>query len=261
MPEVASWSLEVDDTTFTENAKKFLTDIGKAEKDFVREQSSLLARDLGKYTPPYAGKQLPPTNRKKIATAKDIAAGKGAVDAGIRSICQKRNKRKTINNFIKEYGGGGPIIRNGIQIAPRVIDDMDTLRNWHYMNRTKWGRTKRLAYSMRPIVHKTLLNKYIKHRQLDVGISKAAFYRSSLQLGGPHNEVKQVKNGLRMMLGTGKLKKNKEGYQGIITGRAPGVYHTIAKIPAIQTNRNKQALARLKILANAQAKKAKLNDA
>lgn len=250
------FSLEIDDKTFTKGAKKLLTDLGKAEKDFVREQSSLLARDLAKFTPPYVTYPLGNTNT--VGTAKDIKQGKTAILMGLRSICKPR--KKTTCNWARKAFGNGPIIINGIQIAKGVIDDEETLRKWHQSNRNQYGRTKRVAENERPFVFKTMFNRYVRNVQSDVGIAKASFYKASLHLGGKHTAVKQIKLGLRKGTGKGSIKKTNEGYVGSVYGLAKGAYRTKNHLPALQKDRSIKALKRLKILAREQAKKSTLND-
>ena len=256
MPKTGSFSLEIDDKTFTKNAKKFLTDLGKTEKEFVREQSSFLARDLAKYTPPYVS--FPTGNKNTVGTAKDIKAGKDALAMGLYSICHIR-KKKTINWARKAFGNG-PIMNKGRQIASGVIDDIETLSRWHYGNRKANGRTKDVAKSDRPFVYSAVFNKYLRRRLQDVGVAKASFYKASLHLGGKHNAVKAIKLNLGKATGKGSIKKDRDGYTGIVSGLSKGGYNTKKYLPMIQKDRSIKALKRLRILANDAARKAKLND-
>lgn len=251
-----SFSLEVDSKTFTKRAKKFLDDLGKKEKDFIREQTSFLARDLAKFTPPYV--TFPTGNKNTVGTAKDIAQGKKAVELALRSICKAR-KKKTINWARKAFGNG-PIIINGKQIGHGVIDDMNALHTWHKKNRNMFGRTKRVAENERPFVFKTLLNKYIKLQKQNVGIAKASFYKASLHLGGKHNAVRAIKMGLAKGTGKGKVNKDSKGYEGSVYGLAKGAYRTKNHLPNLRKDRQIKAIARLKILASKQAKEAELNE-
>jgi len=258
MAKGGSFNVEVDDSVFKKDTAKFLKAIGKEEKDFIREQSGMVARDLAKYTPPFVKGTWPDFNKDTIGTSADIKAGKNAVAGGIASICMRPSSKKTINQKIKAFGRNGPVYssRKGkARIAYGVIDNMKDLANWHYKNRTSQGRTLKVASIDRPMVWKSVFNKYIKRRQEDVGIAKAGFYKASLRFGAKAKAPPNIKKNVGKAAGLGILKQTKDGWVGHVSGTSKGAEYTVNKLPMIERNRGEKAIKRLERLAKDRAKK------
>jgi len=255
MAKGGSFNIEVDDSVFKKDTATFLAKIGKEEKTFIREQSGMVGRDLAKYTPPFVKGTWPDFNKDSIGTAADIKAGKNAVAGGIASICMRPSSKKTINQKIKAFGRNAPVYKGKQRIAFGVIDNMKDLANWHYKNRTSQGRTLKVAAIDRPMVWKSIFNKYIKRRQEDVGIAKAGFYKASLKFGAKAKAPPNIKKNAGKAAGLGILKQTKEGWVGNISGTSKGAEYTVNKLPMIERNRGKKAAKRLEILAKKRAKK------
>ena len=251
MAKGGKFNVEVDDTLFKKNAKKFLLEIGIEEKDFIKEQSGLLARDLARFTPPYAS--FPVNKGTSIGKPADIRAGKFAVFYDIIGICHPR-KRSAIN-WAKKNFGNGYIYANNVKIGKGVIENIGDLSNWHHQNRNRRGRTKRIPDSEQPFVLKTVFNKYYKRRQKDVGIAKASFYKASLAFDAKGSAPPNVKKNLGKSAGLGIMRKTDKGWVGNISGTSKGAADTLRHLPQIQFDREKRAMARLKYIVNALMKK------
>ena len=255
MAKGGSFNVEVDDSVFKKDTAKFLKAIGKEEKTFIREQSGMVARDLAKYTPPFVNGAFPDFAKDNIGTSADIKAGKNAVEGGLKSICFRVKKKPTINKAIKNFGRNGPVYKGKQQIAFGVIDNLRDLANWHYKNRTSQGRVLKVPTIQRPMVWKSVFNKYIKRRQEDVGIAKAGFYKASLRFGAKQKAAPNIKKNVGKAAGLGILKQTKEGWVGHVSGTSKGAEYTVNKLPMIERNRGEKAIKRLKILAKNRAKK------
>ena len=255
MAKSVSFDVEVDDSVFKKDTATFLAKIGKEEKDFIREQSGMVARDLAKYTPPFVKGTWPDFAKDTIGTSADIKAGKNAIEGGLKSICFRIKKKTTINKAIKDFGRNAPVYKGKQQIAFGVIDNIKDLSNWHYKNRTSQGRVLKVATIQRPMVWLSVFNKYVKRRQEDVGIAKAGFYKASLRFGAKEKAPPNIKKNVGKAAGLGILKQTKDGWVGHISGTSKGAEYTVNKLPMIQRNRGEKAAKRLEILVKKRAKK------
>lgn len=214
-------NITVDDTVFRAKLVKLARKVGVNEKKFVREQAGFLAREIARYTPPYAS--YPTGASLKMGTADDFKTGKNAILNDLLIICQVR-KPKTINWAIREFKGG-PIYYKNKRIAPGVLQDIGELARWHKQNKGSKGRTKMLPDIDKPFVKTTVFNKYKRFLFSEVGSSKAAFAKAALALGSKGSIPLPIQKNLSGASGSGSMRKRSKGYIGFVSGRAKGLYH------------------------------------
>ena len=242
----------VDYRAFEKKAKALAKKLGKDEREFVKQQTGILAREVAKMTPPFAS--FPSLKKgSAIGNKEDKKIGEWAIYMDIKWICTVIPDGDIAK--AKQSWGSGPIIySNGKVIAKGVIDNVSELRNWHNSNQGLNNRTKPLKGPMRYWVSETVFTSYVKSEQKKVGIAKAAFAKASLALGAKGAIPAWVKNSMNSTSGSGQLIKESKGTKGIITGRAGGLFHTNRHIPALMKNRLIKAVKRGEFLMRKAAK-------
>ena len=242
----------IDDSVFQKRARILAKKLGKDEKEFIKQQTGILAREVARMTPPFAS--LPKlSNSASVGSAKDIKAGKWAVFIDIAQICTVKTKGE-INKAKKSWGSGPIIYGKGRVIAKGIIDDGSMLHAWHSANQGANNRTKPLTGSNRYWVSSPVFKAYVKAQQDNVGTAKAAFYKAAQALGAKVTAPAGVKNNKANAAGTGTVKKESKGSKGIITGRAGGLFHTNKHLPMLRKNRLVKAVKRGEFLMRKAAK-------
>ena len=242
--------IDIDDSVFQQKARLLARKLGKDEKEFIKQQTGILAREVAKFTPPFD--TFPNNKGTAIGKKADEKMGKWAVYIDIKWICTI--KPANVIAKAKQSWGSGPIIYGGKTISKGVIDDVGSLRAWHNANQRANNRTKALKGPMRYWVSDTVFAAYVKEEQKKVGIAKAAFAKASVALGAKGAVPAWVKKHMGIVSGTGTVQKDTKGSKGIITGRAGGLFHTISKLPAIRKNRLIKAVKRGEFLMRKAAK-------
>ena len=243
----------IDDSVFQERVVKLARRFKVDEKQFIKDQSRLLARDAARYTPPYV--VFPgSTNGTAIGSKADIELGEWAVYRDLKNIFIVLPDDKIWKEH--KYSKGGPIYRHGTIISPGVITDVFTLHRWHRDNKNSRGRTKKLKIPGIPWVGESLFLEYLKSQQASVGMAKASFLKASLAFGGKPSATPKIKRHLARASGSGSMTKTKEGYKGSMVARAEGLYHLVRLLPHVRRDRTKKAEKRLEILAKNAAKAA-----
>lgn len=251
MPRYGTNSTYIDDSVFQRRARKLAKIYGVDEKEFIKDQTGLLAREAAKMTPPWDG--FPKLSGTGVGTGKDIKAGKMAVRFDLFKIAAPR-KKGVVSWAIKTFKGG-PIYYNGKIVAPFAIDDEATLARWHDKWQQPNGRTAKLAADARPWVSAPVFNRHLKKEEAKVGIAKAAFVKASLDLGAKGTIPAAVMKNLAVPMGGGKVVKTSKGPHGAIDARADGLWHTKRHLPRLMTNRLKKAVKRLEYIGRQSAKK------
>ena len=234
--------IEIDSSVFEQKARLLAKKLGKSEREFIKNQTGLLAREVAKMTPPYAGKPTWPTNTAAVGSAKDIKAGKGAIIKDLLKIC-KTQKSPDIKKLWKRHGAG-PVMINGIQIAAGIIMNESELRTWHRKNQSARLRTKQLPRTSQMYVATVVFNRYAKQQQRYVGRAKAVFYGAALTLGAKVSAPPNVKMNMLSVYSYGRVKGVSGKTVGEIGGRAGGLFHTIRHIPMLKKNRLIKAVKR-----------------
>jgi len=242
----------IDDSLFKKRAAALARNLGKDEVEFIKQQTGILAREVARFTPPFAS--FPKNSSSaSVASAKDIKAGKVATYIDIAQICTVKLKGE-INKAIKR-GGKGPITSfKGEAISLGIIDDVTTLHNWHKANQRANNRTRPLMGPNRYWVSAPIFKSYVKEQQKNVGTAKAAFYKAAIALGATVTAPMGVKNNTGNAKGTGKVEKKSKGSKGTITGKAGGLFHTNKHLPMLRKNRLIKALKRGEFLMRKAAK-------
>ena len=252
-----SQNVGIDYSEFQRKAKALVKVWKLEEKDFIKDQSRLLAREAARFTPPFAGGKLPSWSKgTAVGTKADIEAGENAIKKDIKRICFIVPDKVASDEHMRSKGR--PVYRKGVIVAPGVITNGIKLYRWHQDNKLKNGRTRKLDVPKIPWVGRALADEYIKDMQKHAGVAKAAFLKVSMDFGGKSSAPPKIKRHLGKATGSGKLTTNKKGTEGLLTAMADGLYHTKRQVPHLMRNRLEKALKRLQILAKAAAKKAKL---
>ena len=246
-----SKDIDIDDSVFQKRAKELARKLGKDEKEFIKQQTGILAREVARMTPPFAS--FPKlSNSASVGSAKDIKAGKWAVYIDVAQICTVKTKGE-ITKAVKSWGVG-PIVYGNKTIAKGVINDASRLHAWHSANQGANNRTKPLMGANRYWVSAPVFKAYVKTQQDNVGTAKAAFYKAAIALGAKVTAPAGVKNNKVNSVGTGTVKKESKGSKGIIMGRAGGLFHTNKFLPMLRKNRLIKAVKRGEFLMRKAAK-------
>jgi len=245
--------IDIDDSVFQQRVAALARKLGKDEFEFIKNQTGILAREVARMTPPYA---VYPTltNSASVGSAKDIAAGKGAVAKDLYKICSTR--KSPVIRWAMSTFGLGPVVFE-TQVAAGVITNIKDLSNWHGKNQGLNNRTKWLPVASRYWVSEILFNKYRIQEQKKVGTAKSAFYKAAIQLGAKVTAPAAVKNNIFNSGGGGAMKRGAGGSSGIITGKAGGLFHTNKFLPMLRKNRLIKAVKRGEFLMRKAAKDSK----
>lgn len=257
-------NIGIDIVEFKRKAKKLAKQFELDEKEFIKDQSRLLAREAAIYTPPWAGnkndnalKKLAERKGTAVASKADIQAGENAIKGDIKRICYVV-RDKQVWEWREKYGENALIYnKHGVPIATGVITNGTKLYRWHQEKRLKNGRTSdRLKIPEMPAVGRSLIEEYTKDMQKHVGVAKASLLKAAIDFGDKGAAPPKIKRHLGKATGSGKLNKKSKGYEGLVHAIAEGTYTTKRFIPHLMRNRLEKAHARLKILAREAAKKA-----
>lgn len=242
----------IDDSTFQKRARALARKLKVDEYAFVKEQTGLLARDVAKYTPPFAS--FPSKGGKSIGTSKDAKAGKMAV---LQSIAQIVTVKETgVIRWAKKTFKGKPIYRGKKLIALGIIESESELGSWHRRNRRANGRTRPLKGDQRYWISKRLFNRYVKAEQKKVGIAKATFAKAGMLLGSKGKSLAFISQHFSRANGSGRMARTSKGAYGLIRGSSPGLWHVFKRIPTIERDRLIKAVKRLEFIGKAASKKA-----
>lgn len=241
----------IDDSTFQKKARALARKLKVDEYDFVKDQTGLLARDVAKYTPPFAS--FPTKGGKSIGTSKDAKQGKMAVLQSIAQIVTV--KEPGVLRWAKKTFKGKPIYRGKRLIGLGIIESESELAQWHRRNRRRNGRTLPLKGEHRYWVSKRLFNRYVKAEQKKVGLAKATFAKAGLQLGAKGKTLGFISQHFGRASGAGRMARTSKGPYGLIRGSSPGLWHVFKRIPTIERDRLIKAVKRLEFIGKQAAKK------
>ena len=245
--------IEIDSSVFEQKARLLAKKLGKSEREFVKDQAGLLARDVAKMTPPYANKKLPSLKvGTSVGSKADIEAGENAIYWDLKKIYEVLPDDVIWKEH--KHSKGGPIYRYGSIRSPGVITDVFKLHRWHRENRNSRGRTKKLKRPGIPWVGESLFTEYLKSQQASAGMAKACFLKASIPLRKKSTATPKIKRHLSRAKGSGRVIKDSKGSVGIISGKARGLSHVYRHIPELKKNRLYKAVKRGEILMREAAK-------
>lgn len=251
MPRYGNKHIGIDDSVFQDRVVKLSRKFKVDEKQFIKDQSRLLARDAARFTPPFA--QFPDWNKgTNVGTKADIEQGEWAVINDLKRIFEVLPDAVIWKEH--KYSKGGPVYRFNTIRSPGVITNAFKMHQWHRDHKRSDGRTKKLKRPGIPWVGESLFSEYAKSQQASVGMAKASFLKASLAFGGKSSATPKIKRHLGRTNGSGRLVKTGKGYDGLMSAQAEGLYHLKRLLPHLRRNRTKKAEKRLEILAKAAAK-------
>ena len=246
MPRRKYKDVEIDDSVFQERVVKLARKFKVDEKQFIKDQSRLLAREASKFTPPFS--KFPDWHRgTSVGSKDDIEQGEWAVYNDLKRIFEVLPDDVIWKEH--KYSKGGPVYRFNTIRSPGVITNAFKMHQWHRDNKRPNGRTKKLKRPGIPWVGESLFHEYVKSQQASVGMAKASFLKASLAFGGKSSATPKIKRHLARTSGSGSLVKTGKGYDGHMVARAEGLYHLKRLLPHLRRNRTKKAEKRLEILA------------
>jgi len=254
MPKKSTYgknNIGIDDSEFQRKAKKLVKKYGISEKEFIKDQSRLLAREAAKFTPPFA--VFPDWNKGTAVGSKaDIEQGEWAIYYDLKKIFAPVGD-DTITKKLKYYKGG-PVYRRGAIVFAGIARNVSEMKKWHSNNKRANGRTRDLPSNGAMLCGWSLFNKYAKTQQKKAGIAKAAFWKASLGFGGKSPATPKIKRHLATTSGSGIMVKTRKGHDGKITARADGLFHTMRFLPHLRRNRLEKAVKRLEYIGKKVAK-------
>ena len=266
-----SKSLIVDDSTFQKRARRLAKLLQVDERQFVREQGGLLARDVAKYTPPYA--TFPSKGKSTIGSKKDFDEGRGSIVKDM--LLNFRITDQSYIDHIYDITGTTKNIRRTLRNkkGKQYLVDVDRLNlgsvseavQWHNSRRRKsdgramhrgkaGGNDPKIGrWKNRDImwVNQDIFNKAKKQLIKNVGISKAGPAKAALQLGAKGSIPLPVKKQLGRVKASGRMAQTSKGPYAMIRAsgsRSPGLAHVQHLMPMIMRDRLIKAVKRLRYM-------------
>jgi len=232
--------IDIDDTLFLQRTKALARKLGEGQKDFIQNQTGILAREVARMTPPFA--TFPKlSGTASVGTAKDIAMGKQAITDDLYNICSIR-ELKTVKWARKAFGTG-PVYFESQAAGGTIINEAE-LHAWHKRNLRPSNTTRKLPNISKFWVTQTIFNRYAKNQHQYVGRAKATFYKVALKLGAKVTAPANVKNNALLVSSSGVVNTKGGFAEGVIKGRAGGLFHTIGWLPMLRNNRLIKAVKR-----------------
>jgi hypothetical protein len=253
---MASKDVDIDDTVFLQRVAALARNLGEEQAGFIKNQTGILAREVARMTPPYASYPKL-TNTASVGSLKDITQGKIAITGDLYKICQIKSLAD-VKRARKAFGTGP--VNFGFQSGGGTIINEAEFHAWHKKNLYKGrNRTRKVTYYSRYWVTQTVFNRYAKSQHLYVGRAKATFYKAALKLGARVTAPANVKNNALLVSSSGRVNTTGDFSEGVIKGKAGGLYHTIRHLPMLKSNRLIKAVKRGEYLLKQAAKDANFN--
>lgn len=259
---VKDGTFTLDDAVFKKKMRDLARRHGVDEKEFVREQGGFLARDLARFTPPYAS--FPRGGGSSIGTGKDKVAGEKAIrddlraifhakDQGFIDFCAKRFGVGQVNQPMR--GKGGKEYRIEYRMICRSIGDM---KAWHSSQQNSRGRVKWKRSSIETAwVSHELFNQYHADQRAKVGIAKAELAFAAVQLNPKIKVPAWVRRHFGRVSGRGIMDPRKGSPTARIHAKASGLQHVLRTdiLRRVEAGRLKAMETRLKKMFGDNARK------
>jgi len=257
---MANKDVIIDDAVFQQRvaalARNLASNLAEDQAGFIKNQTGILSREVARMTPPYA--TYPKlTNTPSVGTAKDIAQGKLAITKDLAKICVIKDLKDV--KWARKTFGTGPFSFEFIRGGGTIINEAE-FHEWHKRSLYKGrNRTRKITYYSRPWVTQTIFNRYARSQHQYVGRAKATFYKNAVKLGATVTGPAGVKNNALLVNSSASINTRGGFSEGVIRGRAGGLYHTLRHLPMLRKNRLIKAVKRGEYLLKQAAKDSNFN--
>lgn len=243
--------ITVDDHLLREKIKKLLRKTKKSEKEFVKEQASLLAETVVRATPPFVSYK---PFKGSMGTLKDRKQGQSALVKDMNSVFSIKedgyisylNRRfgteRNISATLRGKKGNYRVE------TPLATLNKTTARRYYESKRSNFGRPKSNEKTgwQKAFIDKSTFDSIYKDKAMSLGIAKASFAKAVVSL----NPKKRVNKWIKAHFGrvdTSISQKQRKGYSVTISTSAKGLQYITNKInyfSKVRMNMAKRALHR-----------------
>lgn len=244
--------VKVDSNLLKVKIRKLLRQTKKTEKEFVKEQASLMAETIVRATPPFVSYT---PFRGSMGTLADFRKGRSAVIADMLRVFAIRSegfikfllKRFKSETFIKGTIHGS---RGAFEIeSPLVTLNTAKARKFYESKRLANGRptfsNSGNRWKGEAFISKEIFDRILKDKIDNLGIAKASFAKAVLKLNPKKKANKWIKKHFSRV-NTSVIENSTKGYKVTINASAKGLQYVTNKINYFATKRIQIAEKRLK---------------
>lgn len=227
--------VKVDTNLLKVKIRTLLAKTKKTEKEFVREQASLMAETIVRATPPFVNYT---PFKGSMGTKADLMQGKSALLKDMSSVLAIRdesyirflNKRFKSETNIKGTlsGSKGKYTIN----SPLVTLNTAKARKYYESKRMAGGRPSKNVSTdkwSKAFVSKKVFDAIYKDKFYSLGIAKASFAKAVVKLNPKKRVNKWIKEHFSKV-NTSITEKRTKGYSVVIQAKAKGLQYVTNKI-------------------------------
>lgn len=228
--------VKVDTNLLKVKIRTLLAKTKKTEKEFVREQASLMAETIVRATPPFVNYT---PFKGSMGTKADFKKGRSAVIGDMLRVFTIRDEffiKYLLKRFKREENIKGYIhtARGKLEIeSPLVTLNTAKARKFYESKRLANGRptfkNSGNRWKGEAIVSKKIFDTILKDKIYNLGIAKASFAKAVVKL----NPKKRVNKWIKEHFGkvnTSITEKKTKGYSVVIQAKAKGLQYVTNKI-------------------------------
>lgn len=244
--------VKVDSNLLKVKIRKLLRQTKKTEKEFVKEQASLLAETIVRATPPFVNYR---PFKGSMGTMADFKQGRSAVIGDMLRIFAIRSEgfiRYLLKRFKTETNIKGTIhgSRGAFEIeSPLVTLNTAKARQFYESKRLANGRPTKQNSGNRwkgeAFISKKIFDRIVKDKIENLGIAKASFAKAVVKLNPKKRANKWIKKHFSRV-NTSVVHSATKGYKITINASAKGLQYVTNKINYFATKRIQIAEKRLK---------------
>ena len=227
--------VKVDSNLLKVKIRKLLRKTKKTEKEFVREQASLMAETIARATPPFLTYR---PFRGSMGTLNDFKKGRSAVLHDLNKVFSIRSDRYIaflIKRFGRENDVKGKLRGNRGEYSvdsPLVTLNLNKAKKFYESKRLANGRPSKGSQAdswAKAFVSKKVFDQIVKDKIDNLGIAKASFAKAVLKLNPKKKANKWIKKHFSRV-NTSVIENSTKGYKITINASAKGLQYVTNKI-------------------------------
>lgn len=244
--------VKVDSNLLKVKIRKLLRKTKKTEKEFVKEQASLMAETIVRATPPFVNYR---PFKGSMGTLADFKKGRSAVIADMLRVFSIRSEgfiKYLLRRFKTEDNIKGTIhgSRGAFEIeSPLVTLNTAKARRFYESKRLANGRptfnNSGNRWKGEAFISKEIFDRILKDKIDNLGIAKASFAKAVLKLNPKKKANKWIKKHFNRV-NTSVIENSTKGYKITINASAKGLQYVTNKINYFAFKRIQIAEKRLK---------------
>lgn len=242
---------KIEDAVAQHKLRKLLKLARVDEKEFIRDQGALLARDMAKATPPFASGVIRLT-RQTMGTTADKKQGEAALWRDLLKLFSPQEAG--VIKWAKRVFKGRQIYRGKKQTGAGVITSIEEIGSFHRKNQISRGRTRSLKQANKFWVPEKTLKRYFNREKKRVGRAKASFARAMVDINPKQKVPVWIKRNFSSGDGKGNVTTTGKGTKATVEAHAPGADRVTDNLPYLIRFRVKAMEKRLKFIIRGNAK-------